>query len=134
MLIEVKIPSVLREFAQGRATVELDLPGDAASVTQILGALAETCVGVRDRTVNEHGELREHVNVFVNADSIRDLDQMETKVSEGDKLSIIPAVSGGGHPRIFSNSSLDTVSSRMSVSATLFKSVLEAPSTPSARS
>jgi len=95
MRVAIKIPSVLREFSQGRATVELELPEESLSVAQIFKALAETCVGVRDRTLDEHGALREHVNVFVNADSIRDLDQLETKVSEGDALSIIPAVSGG---------------------------------------
>lgn len=95
MRVAVSIPSVLREFSQGRTTVELELPAETTSVARIIDLLAESCIGVRDRTLDEHGALREHVNVFVNTDSIRDLELMETKMSDGDKLSIIPAVSGG---------------------------------------
>jgi len=64
-------------------------------VADALRAVAEAHAGIRERVVTERGELRQHINVFVGADNVRDLDGLATRVPEDAEISILPAVSGG---------------------------------------
>lgn len=99
MRVLVHVPSILRTFSDGQSQVEVDVPGEGpAPVAAVFERLASVCVGVRDRTLDEHGILRRHVNVFVNRESVRDLDGMDTLLRPGDEIWIIPAVSGGERP------------------------------------
>jgi len=66
-----------------------------ATVGDALGALAGRHAGVMDRVMNERGEIRQHVNVFVDGDNIRFLDGLRTPVGQGSTIVIVPAVSGG---------------------------------------
>ncbi len=93
MAVTVHIPGPLREFAGGLSRVSLaDSP---RTVGEALAALAAAHPGVRERVINERGELRPHVNVFVGRESIRFTGGLETPVAEGAELFILPAVSGG---------------------------------------
>lgn len=87
------IPGPLRELAGNRAEVRVS--GDAASVAEALALLWRDCPGVRDRVLTELGEVRQHVNVFVDGESIRDREGLGTRVRDGAEIYILPAVSGG---------------------------------------
>jgi MoaD family protein len=92
-VITVLIPSQLRAYADGHATVAL--AGDLATVGDVLDALARVHPGVRDRVMTETGEVRRHINVFVGDEMIRFTGDLATPVRDGDEVSILPAVSGG---------------------------------------
>jgi len=89
--ITVFIPGLLREYCGGAARLTM-------TATRVRTALeeVEARFPVLYRSVcNETGAVRKHVNLFVNTDSIRDLDGLDTALAEGDELIILPAVSGG---------------------------------------
>ena len=87
------IPGPLRELAGNRGEVRLS--GDAASVSDALSLLWRECPGVRDRVLTELGEVRQHVNVFVDGESIRDSEGLATRVRDDSEIYILPALSGG---------------------------------------
>lgn len=87
------IPGPLRELAGNRGEVRVD--GTAQSVSEALGLLWSACPGVRDRVITERGDVRPHVNIFVDGESIKDLDGLRTPVREDAEIVILPAVSGG---------------------------------------
>lgn len=87
------IPGPLRELAGNRGEVRVD--GDASSVSDALTLLWKDCPGVRDRVLTELGEVRQHVNIFVDGESIRDLGGLQTPVRHGSEIFILPALSGG---------------------------------------
>ena len=93
MAVSVHIPGFLREFTGGRA--EVRLAGSPATVGAALEALWVLHPGVRDRVVNEPGELRPHVNIFVGNENIRWTGGLATPLPEASELSIVPAISGG---------------------------------------
>jgi sulfur-carrier protein len=93
MAITVELPSALRPYAGGSLEVRLD--DRCATVGDALGALAGRHAGVMDRVMDERGELRQHVNVFVDGESVRYLDGLRTAVGESSTIVIVPAVSGG---------------------------------------
>ena len=87
------IPGPLREFASNRSEVSVN--GPAVMVSDALSLLWSEYPGLRDRVVTELGELRPHVNVFVDGDSIRYADGFATPVHDGSEIVIMPALSGG---------------------------------------
>jgi molybdopterin converting factor small subunit len=87
------IPGMLRDHAGGQGTVYV--PSSATTVKEALAALWVAYPGLRDRVVNERGELRQHVNVFVNEDNIRDCGGFGAPVTADSAITIVPAVSGG---------------------------------------
>lgn len=87
------IPSPLRELSGGRGEVRVD--GSAHSVADALSLLWTRCPGVRDRVITELGEVRQHVNIFVDGESIRDASGLATEVRDGAEIVILPALSGG---------------------------------------
>lgn len=93
MSLTVHIPSALREHTRGAARVEVPHEGD--TVASALEVLYAAYPGIRDRLVTEQGNLRPHVSLFVGADSIRYTGGFDTRVRDGDELTILPAVSGG---------------------------------------
>jgi sulfur-carrier protein len=92
----VHLPAALRAYAGGRRQVPVALPGGTGTVAALLAALGDEHPGVGHRVLNERGELRAHVNVFVNGESVRWLKGLATPVGHDDEVWIIPAVSGGG--------------------------------------
>lgn len=90
------IPGYLRTFTGGRSVVAIDAA--PASVGEALRSLCDVHPGVRDRVLDERGHVRQHVNVFVGTESIRFTGGLDTAVSDGCEISIVPAVSGGREP------------------------------------
>ena len=93
MAITIELPRALQPHAQGSPVLVLDRP--CATVRDALTELALQWPGVRDRVLDERGELRPHVNVFVDQDSIRYRGGLGAPVREGGTITIVPAVSGG---------------------------------------
>ena len=91
MPVKVMIPAALRQFADGKDTVEL--PSD--TVTAVLARLGEDFPQLKQHLFSEDGQLRNFVNVFVNDENIRDRANQDTRLNEDDELMIIPAVAGG---------------------------------------
>lgn len=91
MPVEVKLPTVLRPHADGRAAVT----ADGETVGAVFDALVEQYPAMRGNLLGDDGGLHKFVNVYRNDEDIRYLDQLETRVADGDVLSILPAVAGG---------------------------------------
>ncbi len=87
LTVQVRIPAPLRRFAGDAGVVNLEATDVGEAVRQL--------EGVRERVLDERGALRRHVNVFVNGESVKFLDGLETTLKDGDEVAIIPAVSGG---------------------------------------
>jgi molybdopterin synthase sulfur carrier subunit len=92
--ISVHLPGPLRPFNEGRSLLTLE---GATTVEEALQALPP---GVRDRILDEVGEIRPHVNVFVGETSVRETGGLATPVRDGAELFVIPAVSGGLIPAV----------------------------------
>ena len=93
MTLRFVIPGPLREVSGDRGEVSAE--GSAASVSEALALLWRDCPGVRDRVVTERGELRPHVNIFVDGESIRYTGGLSAPVRDGSEIVILPALSGG---------------------------------------
>ncbi len=87
----VRIPTPLRRVTNGQDKVEID--GD--TLGQIIEAMDSTYPGFKDRLVDEDGEIRYFVNIYLNGEDVRFLQGMDTTTKTGDELSIVPAVAGG---------------------------------------
>jgi MoaD family protein len=90
MAVKVQIPTPMRQHTDGQATVE----AGGATVQAVLDDLAQKFPGLAQR-IFENGQVRRFVNLYVNDEDIRYLDNLATPVKEGDELAIIPAVAGG---------------------------------------
>lgn len=91
MPIEVRVPTVLREFTKGEKAV----PAEGTTLLEVIDHLDSQFPGLRGRMVSESGELQRFINVYLNDEDVRYLGAMQTPVAEGDVLSILPAVAGG---------------------------------------
>ncbi len=92
-MVTFVLPGPLRELAVNRGEVRID--GAAGSVSDALSLLWNECPALRDRVVTELGELRPHINIFVDGESIRYSGGFETAVRDGAEIFILPALSGG---------------------------------------
>ena len=93
MPVTFYIPSYLRPFTDGQSEVQVN--ASAKKVGEALEALWEIYPGVRDRVVTEQSEVRQHVNIFVGEENIRDTGGLATGVKDGSEITIVPSVSGG---------------------------------------
>jgi len=91
MAVQVQIPSQLRPLAGGAAELALD----ADDVGALIEALGARHTGLRERLLEPSGEVRRFVRIFVNEEDIRFLEDMRTKLSDGDTVAIVPAIAGG---------------------------------------
>jgi sulfur-carrier protein len=92
-MITINITGFLTDFTDGRS--ELTIDSAPKTVGQALDQLWNMHVGLRDRVVNEQGELRQHVNVFLNSENVRRKQSLATELSDGSEITILPSVSGG---------------------------------------
>jgi sulfur-carrier protein len=88
---KVRIPTPLRKHTSGEAQV--DVAGD--DLRTVIANLQERHPGIGERLLDDDGELRRFVNVFVRDEDVRFQDGLDTEVSENDTVSIVPAVAGG---------------------------------------
>jgi molybdopterin converting factor small subunit len=91
MSVAVRLPTVLRVHAQNQAIVEVD----GATIGEVLTSLVTANPGLAGQVISEDGQLNKFVNIYVNDDDVRYLQQLETPVADGDEISILPAVAGG---------------------------------------
>jgi sulfur-carrier protein len=93
VVVTFHIPGALREFTANSPKVQIgDLPATVGDALSLLWALYP---GIRDRVINEQGELRQHINIFVGEENIRYMGGLACPVSDRSEISIVPAVSGG---------------------------------------
>ena len=91
MAVQVLIPTPLQKFTNDEASVNRD----ASSVDGLIEALEGRYPGIKGRLCDEGGKLRRFLNVYVNSEDIRFLDNQATPLGDGDEVSIVPAVAGG---------------------------------------
>ncbi|CAN5120551.1 MoaD/ThiS family protein [soil metagenome] len=90
MTVTVKIPSQLRPATDGEGEVEVE----GTTVGEALDAVFDEHDGLRER-ITEDGTLRRFVNVYVSGEDIRFQDGLDTELTDGDEVTILPAVAGG---------------------------------------
>jgi sulfur-carrier protein len=90
MAIEVRIPTILRQYTDGEKAVE----GTGKTLEDLFADLEERHAGLRARLVDDNG-LRRFVNVYLNDEDVRFLGGLSTELKDGDSVTILPAVAGG---------------------------------------
>jgi MoaD family protein len=89
--VRVRIPAALREFTDGAAEIVVE----AATVADVMQVLGTRSPALRQRILSSDGELRPYVRVYVGDRDARGLDGLQTRLDDGEVVSIIPAVAGG---------------------------------------
>lgn len=92
-MITCNIAGFLTDFTGGRNQIAIEI--GPTSVGAALAELWKLHPGLRDRVLNEQGQLRQHVNIFLNNENIRRKESLDTQVGDGSELTILPSVSGG---------------------------------------
>src|SRR5258705_13588077 len=92
MAKNVRIPTPLRKLTNNEEVVEVK----AGTIGEAIVELQSRYPGIKERLVDDKGEVRRFVNVYVNEEDIRFLQNQETPLKDGDEISIIPAIAGGG--------------------------------------
>lgn len=91
MTVKVLIPTPLQKFTSGEASVECE----AGNINALVDSLESNFPGIKARLCDEGGKLRRFLNFYVNEEDIRFLENQDTELSDGDEISIVPAVAGG---------------------------------------
>ena len=91
MTIKVKIPTPLRSLTQDQGLVSIS----ATNVESAINELEEQFPGIKERVCEEDGSLRRFVNIYINGEDIRFLDDLQSSIKDNDEISIVPAVAGG---------------------------------------
>ena len=91
MAKKVRIPTPLRKLTNNEEVVEVD----SATITEVIAELQARYPGIKERLLDETGAVRRFVNVYVNEEDIRFLQNQQTQLKDGDEISIIPAIAGG---------------------------------------
>lgn len=91
MAVKVRIPTPLQRLTQGKEEVE----GKPGNVIELINDLEARYPGIAER-ISENGKVRRFVNIYLNDEDIRFLNAEETAIKDGDEVSIVPAIAGGG--------------------------------------
>lgn len=91
MTVTVRIPTTLRHLSAGKSTVQVE----GSTLNEVLTELGNLHPGFTDRLLDGEGTLHKFINIFVDDDDVRYLQGLETGVTAGQVVSIIPAVAGG---------------------------------------
>ena len=91
MPVNVLIPTPLRKLTNEQAQAQVE----GATVGEVLTNLGVLFPGIIERICDETGEVRRFVNIYVNGEDMRFVEGLQTKVSDGDEFSIVPAIAGG---------------------------------------
>ena len=90
-MAQIRIPSPLRKLTNDLEMVKTE----AATLSEAIDKLEGEYPGIKERICDEAGEIRRFVNIYVNGEDVRFLDNVNTKLSSNDEVSIVPAVAGG---------------------------------------
>ena len=91
MGVMVRIPTPLRRMTGGLDKLEMN----ESTLSIMIDELETNYPGFKERLIDENGDLRYFVNIYVNGEDVRFLDGLDTQTSSGDEISIVPAVAGG---------------------------------------
>ncbi|HEY0949814.1 MoaD/ThiS family protein [Nocardioides sp.] len=91
MSVSVRIPTILRTYTGG----ESEVSASGSTLAEVLDDLDTSYSGIKGRILDEAGDLRRFVNVYVGNDDVRFLDHLDTPTPDGAQISVIPAVAGG---------------------------------------
>ena len=91
MAVSVRIPGPLRRVTNNQDKVEVE----AANLADLVAGLEERFPGMKERLLDEGGQLRHFINFYVNGEDVQFLQGLETAINAGDEVSIVPAVAGG---------------------------------------
>jgi len=91
MGVTVRIPTPLRRMTNGQDKLEMD----ASTLSVMIDSLEASYPGFKERLIDENGDLRYFVNIYLNGEDVRFLQGLETSTNSGDEISIVPAVAGG---------------------------------------
>jgi len=91
MSVRVKIPTQLRDLAGGQTELEVE----AASIRELLGKVGADHPDLVERVIDDDGEIRRFINVYVEDEDVRFLDGLDTPLTDRQTVSILPAVAGG---------------------------------------
>jgi molybdopterin converting factor small subunit len=89
--VSVRIPTILRTYTGG----ESEVTAEGGTLAEVLDDLDGSYAGIKGRILDEAGELRRFVNVYVGNDDVRFLENLGTPTPDGTQISVIPAVAGG---------------------------------------
>ena len=91
MSVSVRVPTILRTYTAG----ESEVSASGATLAEVLDDLDANYSGIKARVLDDEGNLRRFVNVYVGNDDVRFIDNLETPTPDGTQISVIPAVAGG---------------------------------------
>ena len=91
MAVKVLIPTPLQKFTNDQAEIQCE----GATITELIESLEAACPGIKARLCDDSGKLRRFLNVYVDSEDIRFLDNMDTKLGDDAEVCIVPAVAGG---------------------------------------
>ncbi len=91
MSVSVRVPTILRTYTGGDSEVS----ASGSTLAEVLDDLDTHYSGIRSRILDDNGQLRRFVNVYVGNDDVRFLENLETPTPDGAQISVIPAVAGG---------------------------------------
>ena len=91
MTVSVRIPTIMRTLTAGQSEVKVE----GTTVGEVVASLEAAHPGFKERLLDDQGNLRRFVNVFVADEDVRFLSGLDTPVPEGETVSVIPAVAGG---------------------------------------
>lgn len=91
MPVKVRIPTPLRKLTNGQEEVSVE----AKTVGELIDALEKNYPGMKERLCDETGKVRRFINLYLNEEDIRFLQNLDTQLKDGDEVSIIPAIAGG---------------------------------------
>ncbi len=91
MPITVRIPTPLQKLTQNQAEVK----ANGANIRELIEDLEKNFPGIKERICDETGEIRRFINIYVNEEDVRFLQQDATPLKDGDEVSMIPAIAGG---------------------------------------
>jgi molybdopterin synthase sulfur carrier subunit len=90
-MVQVRIPTPLRKYTGGAGAVQ----AEGTTVAALVADLDKRHPGIRERICDDSGAVRRFVNIFVNGEDIRFLQNLDTAVKAGDEVSVVPAIAGG---------------------------------------
>jgi molybdopterin converting factor small subunit len=92
--VAVRVPTILRAYTQGQSDVSVTVQ-DGAALADVVAALDRTHPGIAARVLDDSGQIRRFVNVYVDDDDVRFAAGLQTPTPDGARVSVIPAVAGG---------------------------------------